>query len=111
MAINYSAYSQSVSCDDLLSFIVENGYKKSTLNNYVLESSWLYRVTAYSYDYKTYVVAEIKENEYSNRTRTYIFCGIPNMNWQSFQYGGYGDPVSYGERFQKYIFKYQCNCE
>ncbi len=104
------SYSQAVKCNDLLDFIVEKGYKKATLQNYILSSSWLSKVTAYSYEYKVYVVAEIKENEYSYKTSTYIFCGIPSMNWQNFQYGGYGDPASYGERFHKYIIDYQCNC-
>jgi hypothetical protein len=104
------SYSQEVKCNDLLDYIVEKGYKKTTLQSYILNSSWLYKVTAYSYDYKIYVVAEIKENEYSYKTNTYIFCGIPSMNWQNFQYGGYGDPTSYGERFHKYILDYQCNC-
>jgi hypothetical protein len=105
-----STYSQTVKCNDLLNLVVENGYKKATLQSYQLSSSWLYKVTAYSNDYKIYVVAEIKENEYSYKTSTYIFCGIPSMNWQNFQYGGYGDPSSYGERFHKYIIDYQCNC-
>ena len=103
-------YSQEVSCNDLLNFIVAKGYLKSTISNYILDSSWLYKVTAYEYQYKTYVVAEIKKNEYSYQTSTYIFCGIPNMNWSSFQYGSYGDSNSYGERFHKYIIDYKCNC-
>jgi len=105
-----AVYSQTVACNDLLDFIVEKGYKQATLQNYILSSSWLYKVTAYSYEYKIYVVAEIKENEYSYQVKTYIFCGIPNMNWQNFQYGRYGDPASYGERFHKYIIDYQCKC-
>lgn len=105
-----NSFSQTVKCNDLHVFIVENGYKKATLQSYILSSSWLYKVTAYSYDYKIYILAEIKENEYSYKTNTYIFCGIPNMNWQNFQYGGYDDPNSYGERFHKYIIDYQCNC-
>lgn len=105
------ASSQEVDCNELLEFIVENGYKKATLPNYILNSSWLYEVTAYSHEYKTFVVVEIKKNEYSSDTKTYIFCGIPELNWQNFQYGSYGDPTSYGERFHKYIIDYECNCE
>jgi hypothetical protein len=105
-----NTYSQQVKCDDLLDFIEENGYKKATLQSYILSSSWLYKVTAYSYENKVYVVAEIKENEYSFKTNIYIFCGIPSMNWQNFQFGSYGDQTSYGERFHKYIINYQCNC-
>jgi hypothetical protein len=56
---------RTVSCQDLFNYIVENGNKKATLESYVMQSSLLYKITAYEYDYKTYVVAEIKENEYS----------------------------------------------
>jgi hypothetical protein len=108
--INIS-YSQEVGCDDLLNFIIEKGYSKGSLSSYILDSSWLYKVTAYEYEYKTYVIAEIKKNEYSYQTSTYIFCGIPNMNWRNFQYGSYGDSNSYGERFHKYIINYKCNCD
>lgn len=103
-------FSQEVSCNDLLKFIQDNGYYKTSISSYTLNSSWLYKVTAYNYDYKIYVIAEIKENEYSYSTNTYIFCGIPLQNWSNFQYGGYGDSNSYGERFHKYIFDYKCNC-
>ncbi len=102
---------RAVSCQDLYNYILENGYKKATIESYVMQSSWLYKVTAYEYDYKTYVVAEIKENEYSYRTNSYIFCSIPNLNWRCFQIGSYGDSNSYGERFHKYIFNYKCNCD
>jgi hypothetical protein len=108
--LSYNSYSQKVSCEDLLNFVKEKGYDKGVISNYILESSWLYKVTAYEYEYKTYVVAEIKKNEYSYQTETYIFCGIPNMNWTNFKYGGYGDSESYGERFHKYIIDYKCNC-
>lgn len=107
--INIS-YSQEINCNDLLNFIVKEGYFKSSLSSYILNSSWLYKVTAYEYEYRTYVVAEIKKSEYSYQTSKYIFCGIPNMNWSNFQYGIYGDSQSYGERFHKYIIDYKCDC-
>jgi len=110
-AVTSTANSQKVECADLYAFIVENGYRKATVQNYILNSSWLYKVTAYSYEYEVYVVAEIKENEYSYKTRSYIFCGIPNLNWQYFQYGGFDDSPSYGKRFHKYIMNYKCDCQ
>lgn len=103
-------FSQEMSCDDLQDFIETNGYQKSSMSNYVLNSTWLDKVTAYDYDFNIYVVAEIKESEYSYSTRTYIFCGIPSQNWSHFQYGDYGDSDSYGERFHKYVIDYVCNC-
>ncbi|MEL1247689.1 hypothetical protein [Flavobacterium helocola] len=105
-----NSYSQEISCNELLNFIVKKGYNKGTISSYTLNSSWLSKVTAYEFDYKTYVVAEIKRNEYSYQTETYIFCGIPNLNWSNFRFGGYGDSESYGERFHKYIIDYKCNC-
>jgi hypothetical protein len=110
LLFSFNSFSQDVSCDDLLAFIKSEGYYKASLSRYTLNSSWLHKVTAYSYDYKTYVVAEIKNNEYSYQTNTYIFCGIPSQNWSNFRYGGYGGSQSYGERFHKYIINYQCNC-
>jgi hypothetical protein len=107
---SHNSYSQEIGCDELLEFIKEKGYDKGTISNYTLDSSWLYKVTAYEYEYKTYVVAEIKKNEYSYQTEKYIFCGVPNMNWTNFRFGGYGDLESYGERFHKYIIDYKCNC-
>ncbi|WP_281631839.1 hypothetical protein [Flavobacterium luteolum] len=108
---NYNQQSQEVSCQALYEYIIDKGYQKASLSNYILDSSWLYKVTAYEYNYKTYVIAEIKENEYSYKTSTYIFCGISNMNWNYFQFGDYNDSNSYGERFHKYIFNYKCDCE
>ena len=107
---SFNSYSQEIGCDELSEFIIAKGYNKGTLSSYTLNSTWLYKVTAYEYEYKTYVIAEIKKNEYSYQTDKYIFCGIPNMNWTNFKYGSYGDSQSYGERFHKYIIDYKCNC-
>ncbi|SHG89672.1 hypothetical protein [Flagellimonas flava] len=105
-----NSFSQQISCNRLLEFVESGGYGKGSLSSYTLNSSWLYKVTAYEYNYSIYVVAEIKRNEYSFSTNTYIFCGIPSQNWSNFRYGGYGDPNSYGKRFHKYIIDYVCNC-
>lgn len=104
------ARTQTISCDELYNFIVENGYKKTTIHRYVMNSSWLNKVTAYSYNYKLYVVAEIKKNDFDFNPKSYIFCLIPSQNWFNFQYGAYRDSDSYGERFHKYIMDYKCNC-
>jgi hypothetical protein len=58
---SYNSYSQEIGCGELLDFIIEKGYDKGTVSSYTLNSSWLYKVTAYEYEYKTYVVAEIKK--------------------------------------------------
>ncbi|QEC68737.1 hypothetical protein FRZ67_16020 [Panacibacter ginsenosidivorans] len=103
-------FSQTSSCDEVLDFITTNGYYKASLASYTLNSSWLYKVTAYTYEYKTYVIAEIKKDEYAITTKKYIFCDIPSSNWINFQIGAYGDSNSYGERFHKYIMDYKCDC-
>ncbi|WP_320418779.1 hypothetical protein [Tenacibaculum sp. IB213877] len=109
LSINLS-FSQEVDCEDLLEYIETNGSYKTSLSNYTLNSSWLYEVTAYEYDFEIYVIAKIKRNEYDYSPRSYIFCGIPSENWSDFQYGGYSDSDSYGDRFHKYIKDYQCTC-
>ncbi|MEL0643317.1 hypothetical protein V6251_02915 [Olleya sp. Ti.3.14] len=109
-ASSYYRSNDTPACDDLLSFIENNGYSKGSLSNYTLDSDWLYQVKAYDYEYKIYVVAKIKKSEYSYQTNTYIFCGIPSTNWSNFKNGGYGDSNSYGERFHKYIIDYKCDC-
>jgi hypothetical protein len=110
LIINLNSYSQEVSCNDLLTFIKSEGFHKASLSSYTLNSSWLQKVTAYSYDYKVYVVAEIKKDQYSYQTNTYIFCGIPSQNWTNFKNGGFYNSSTFGERFHKYIIDYQCNC-
>lgn len=105
-----SLMSQNVTCTDLKEFTKENGYYKSSISSYTLDSEWLYKVTAYTYKYKTYVIAEIKTNEYSYTTTEYVFCNVPNQNWSNFNYGSYNDTNSYGKRFHKYIMRYKCNC-
>lgn len=110
LSINLS-FSQQVNCEDLQEFIKSKGYYKTSLANYTLNSSWLYEVTAYEYDFKIYVIAKIKRNEYDYSPRSYVFCEIPPQNWNNFQYGrNYNDLETYGERFHKYIKNYQCNC-
>lgn len=108
--VSISIQAQQVTCDDLQEFIEANAWEDSSLSSYILESSWLYKVTKYSYKYKNYIIAEIKIDEYSYRTRSYIFCNIPDNNWTGFKVGYYDDDESYGKRFHKYIMDYQCNC-
>jgi hypothetical protein len=105
-----SLSAQTVSCEKLMDFIETKGMYYSSVSSYTLDSSWLTKVTLYSYDMNYYVIANIKANEYSYTSKPYIFCGIPFRNWLNFKNGGYGDSDSYGERFHKYIFNYQCDC-
>lgn len=100
---------RSTSCENLLEFIEDEGYRKGSVSSYTLDSEWLTDVKAYTYEYKIYVVAKIKaKNSYSSRS--YVFCDIPSSNWSSFKNGGYGERDTYGERFHDNIFDYKCNC-
>ena len=102
---------QTPSCEDLKDFIIDNGHYLGKVSGYTMDSSWLMNATAYTYEYKTYVIAEIKTNEYSYKGKEYVFCGVPSSNWSNFKIGSYGDGNSYGKRFHKYIMSYQCNCK
>ena len=107
----FEVKSQEISCEKLKNFIEKEGRYVSSLSSYTLNSSWLYKVTCYSYEMNYYVIAEIKKSEYSYQTKSYVFCGIPYSNWSNFKNGyNYSDSRTYGERFHAYIIDYQCNC-
>jgi hypothetical protein len=106
-----SAKAQDVSCQDLMDFVKQNGYRKGTVNTYQLtNSSWLTEVEAYSIENTIVVIAEIKQDEWGINTKEYVFCGIPSSNWDAFYHGLYDRDKTFGERFRKYIFEYKCNC-
>ena len=107
----FEVKSQEISCEKLKNFIEKGGRYVSSLSSYTLNSSWLYKVTCYSYEMNYYVIAEIKKSEYSYQTKSYVFCGIPYSNWSNFKNGyNFSDKRTYGERFHDYIIDYQCNC-
>lgn len=107
----FEVKSQEISCEKLKNFIEKEGRYVSSLSSYTLNSSWLYKVTCYSYEMNYYVIAEIKKSEYSYQTKSYVFCGIPYSNWSNFKNGyNFSDKRTYGERFHDYIIDYQCNC-
>lgn len=110
LSFSFNISAQSVSCGELMGYIKSEGMYSSSISSYTLDSSWLSNVTLYSYDMKYFVIADIKANKHSYGAKPYIFCNIPFSNWSKFKNGGYGESDSYGERFHKYIFDYQCNC-
>lgn len=110
LLFSLNGFSQNVSCEELLNFVKTEATFVGTVSSYLMDSSWLNEVTAYSYDGKYYIIAKIKKDEYSYSTTSYVFCSVPYMNWSNFRTGSYGDSKSYGERFHKYIIDYQCNC-
>jgi hypothetical protein len=102
---------QDVACDDLLKYVEKNGRLKGSVSQFqLIESSWLKEVKAYSIDNTIVVIAEIKRDDYGFNTKKYVFCGIPSSNWDSFYFGLTDLGKTFGERFQKYIFDYKCDC-
>ena len=106
-----SLLAQDVSCEDLMDYALDEGYRIGTVSSILLyNSSWLKEVEAYSISNTIVVIAEIKQDEYGFNTKKYIFCGIPKSNWDAFCYGLYDSDKTYGERFHKYIYDYKCEC-
>src|SRR5680860_615486 len=98
------AFSQNVSCTQLLDYVESNGRSNGSVSSLSLyDSSWLNKVKAYTIDGNLAVVAKIKKNQYDLYGKKYVFCGIPSSNWDAFYYGTYDFGLSYGERFHKYI--------
>ncbi len=97
---------QSISCQELYDFIVEEYDSKDQVTCY--GSSMLTKVTRYTYDGNGFVVAFIKQNDYDFRGSPYIFCGVSSWTWSSFKISGMGD--SWGEAFHEYIFGHKCAC-
>jgi len=100
-----------LNCEELMAFIKSQGSIVTSLYDYNLNSRWLREVKAYRYNNKIYVIAKIKIDEYSYKTKEYIFCEVPSVNWNKFNQVDFLGKTTYGERFHSYIFPHQCNCE
>lgn len=87
-------------CSDLLLFIQQNGKLEAILYSGTLNSSFLNEVAAFSYNGEIYVVASIQN-------LLYIYCGTTAEQWNNFANNNYG---TYGERFNQYISRNNCNC-
>jgi hypothetical protein len=102
---------QTTNCDELISYVLNNGRKLGTINeSEIINSSWLKKIEGFSINNSTVVVAEIYLDENKLSSKKYIFCGIPSNNWNTFFFGRYAIGKSLGEKFHEYIFDYKCNC-
>lgn len=102
----------TTSCNELINYVRANGTKKGEIKeSEIYNSSWLKKVEGYSIDGNMVVVAKISSKGNNISSKEYIFCGIPSLNWDFFYGGRYQVGLSLGEKFHKYIFDYQCNCE
>lgn len=107
--LSISLMAQDVSCNELIDYVKKEGrYIESVSAIQLLSSAWLREVEAYSIDNSIVVIAKIQQDQYS--TKRYIFCGIPRSNWNNFYVGLNDLTKTYGERFNKYIMDYKCNC-
>ena len=104
-------YSQENKCSEFLNYIELNGELKSRLNNSDLNSSWLFKVSEYKYDNINYVIIETKINRNNISIKKYIYCKIPDNNWNKFKNGENGISDDFGKLFWKYIIKYKCDCK
>ncbi len=108
---------QDISCEDLMGLVEDEGYNFDNVGFYqLMNSSWLKDVKAFKIeiDYRDiiFVFAEIKKDEYGFSTKKYVFCNVPQSNWDKFSkpFLNFSDNSTYGERFHKYIIDYVCNC-
>jgi hypothetical protein len=99
---------QSVSCETLMRAIKDDADYFGEVGSFALLSSdFLKEVKAYEYDGSLFVIAVFKSKPGEFLPRSYVFCGVPSSNWNSFKNGFTG---TYGERFHQYIIDYVCNC-
>ena len=104
-------YSAKIQCDDLINYVETNGFERDGISSLqLINSSWLKEVKAYSIQNSIIVIAYIKEDELSMSAKKYIFCGIPELNWDNFYNGYYDIGKTFGEKFHKYIIDYECKC-
>jgi hypothetical protein len=108
--LSASLKGQQMSCDDLIDILESEGYNEGTVNTSLVNSSWLKSANAYEYDGRLFVIAEIKSNEFNWSAKEYVFCDVPERNWNSFKNGYLNIGSTPGERFHEYIFEYKCNC-
>ncbi len=104
--LQYSSKSQSISCNDLISYAQTNGYLVGNVSP--LTSSMISSAKCYSIEGTYVVIADIKRDG-SYYSDTYIFCDVPQSNWQSFSSTCIGN-CSHGERFHNLIINYKCDC-
>jgi hypothetical protein len=100
-----------ISCNDAIIYVLDEGVLKAEVDEYSLNSSWLKKAKIYEIDDKYVVLAWIKPKDYYSDVYLYVFCEIPASNWNYFVDKNNISTLSYGERFNKYIFENKCNCQ
>jgi len=102
---------QTTSCTQLMAYVKTNGISKGTIDNSMfINSEWLRKTEAFSIDNSIVVIADFYDKSHYS-FKSYIFCGVPSSNWDTF----YDNRMllldkSTGEQFREYIYDYKCNC-
>ena len=101
---NYSTQPDisSLSCDDLMYLVMDNGYRIQSLDASDMNSSALDYIALYEYEDTYYTVVE-----FTSSSKKYIYCDVSRSDWDNFVDN---DLDSYGESFDEYLNKSSCNC-
>ena len=92
----------SLTCDELMELIVDQGDRVEQLDDSDLNSSALDYVALYEYDGTYYVIAD-----FTSSRKRYIYCDVSKSNWNNFT----DNPDnSFGSAFDDYLSRYTCSC-
>jgi hypothetical protein len=99
-----------VSCQALISFVENRALLYSVNYGSNMGSPWLEEVRLYNLNDELYVWARIREDEFDTNGKKYLYCNVPQSNWNNFLFGREWDSESYGIRFNYYIVPFECDC-
>lgn len=107
-----SALAQVTSCDQLIDYVNKNGSRKDRIDSALNESSWLKKVESFTIENSIVVIAELYTDEHYLNSKKYIFCNVPEMEWDAFNNNRkLLLAKSLGELFHEYIYEFKCNCD
>ncbi|SMC33669.1 hypothetical protein [Cellulophaga tyrosinoxydans] len=89
-------------CKELRSKVSEYGVRDAALYSYQLQSSYLEFIFFYTYNDKNYIFVSFK----TDLNNLYLYCDLPIKVIEQFL----ANPGTYGEKFNKYITPYKCDC-
>jgi len=102
----FEVYSQASvinqECKELRAKVSEYGVRDAALYSNQLQSSYLDFIFFYTYNDKNYIFVSFKTDLYT----LYLYCNLPFKVIEQFL----ANPGTYGEKFNKYIAPYKCDC-
>lgn len=96
--------SNKMDCRVIMGFLYSEANLVQSISN--ISSTMISSVSYYNYQNKGFVIAYLRNNQPS---KPYVFCGITQQRWNYFL--NYGNLVSWGESFQKFIYDQKCDCK